>query len=97
MSTKVLPSPEAEWRHFSRWWDELLRRAKRALGTDFGTNLPVASSPSLTAITGLAPTTPLCVQIKSSQSAVFLCRCSKAIELAALWGPLRLTFDTDRA
>ena len=59
MSTKVLPSPEAEWRHFSRWWDELLRRAKRALGTDFGTNLPVASSTSLTAITGLAPTTPL--------------------------------------
>ena len=59
MSTKVLPSPEAEWRYFSRWWDELLRRAKRALGTDFGTNLPVASSPSLTAITGLAPTTPL--------------------------------------
>ena len=86
MSTKVLPSPEAEWRHFSRWWDELLRRAKRALGTDFGT-----------AITGLAPTTPLCVQIKSSQSAVFLCRCSKAREPAALWEPLRLTFDTDRA
>ena len=72
-------------------------KGKASFGDRFWNESASGLFASLTAITGLAPTTPLRVQIKSSQSAVFLCRCSKAREPAALWGPLRLTCDTDRA
>jgi glycogen debranching enzyme len=79
--------------HFSRRWKELFDKGKASFGDRFWNesasglfevldcdHRPGVNDPSL------------CVQIKFSQSEVFLCRCSKAREPAALWGPLRPTF-----